>query len=266
MIPILIQNSRGQSNKGVEISRVFLEKFITPKTKSIEVIPPDAFKNCSEGTIQVYKTCLHAEKTRPKNVFIGGDHSSSFGTVLASLKLYGKNLRLIWIDAHTDIHSFDTSPSKNMHGMVVRFLMTHDYPGIPRLLPNQILYIGIRSVEKEEKDFIDKHRIKTVWMYEFLKDREAANKKIEKFVEHHPTHISLDVDVLDPKYMASTGTPDYDNEGMHPTDLFHILQRIQAQSNHFATDIMEFHPNLGTVSEKKKSQESFRKIIHFFGL
>lgn len=266
MIPILIQNSRGQSNKGVEISKSFIEKLVTSKTKSIDIISASTFKNCVEGTRAVYEKCLLSLQRSKQNVFIGGDHYSSFGTVLASLKLYGKNLRLVWIDAHTDIHSFETSPSKNMHGMVVRFLMTHDYPDIPRLHPNQLLYIGIRSVEKEEFEFIHRNHIKTVWMEEFDKDKKVAYEKINGFLKNHPVHISLDVDVLDPDYMVSTGTPDYENEGMTPTDLFATIRVIQKGGHHFATDIMEFHPNLGTAKEKILSTETFRKILLFFGL
>jgi len=266
MIPIVIQNSRGQSNKGAEISRSFIEKLVTSKTKSIDVIAASTFKNCIEGTHVVYEKCLLSLQNSKKNVFIGGDHYSSFGTVLASLKLYGKNLRLVWIDAHTDIHSFETSPSKNMHGMVVRFLMTHEYPDIPRLQPSQLLYIGIRSVEKEEREFIHKNRIQTVWMEEFFRDKKTAHEKINRFANNHPIHISLDVDALDPAYMVSTGTPDYENEGMSPTDLFSTIRVIQKSGHHFATDIMEFHPNLGTTKEKSLSIETFQKILHFVGL
>ena len=175
-------------------------------------------------------------------------------------------MRLIWIDAHTDIHSFETSPSKNMHGMVVRFLMTHDYPDIPRLHPNQLLYIGIRSVEKEELEFIYRNRIQTVWMEEFLGDKKAAHEKINRFANNHPIHISLDVDVLDPAYMVSTGTPDYENEGMTPVDLFSAIRVVQKSGHHFATDIMEFNQNLGTTKERILSTETFRKILLFFGL
>lgn len=81
------------------------------------------------------------------------------GTVLGSLMRYGTAVWLIWIDAYTNIHIFESSPSKNLHGMVVRMFMTHTFPTIPQLLQSQLIYVGLHSVELVEMDFVKQHNI-----------------------------------------------------------------------------------------------------------
>ena len=262
---LLIQNSRGQSNRGVELSKPFIRALIQKNSgldSDIDLIPASAFMNCLDGTMRVMNTCFTKISTNEHSTFIGGDHFSSFGTILASLKKYGNTFRLVWLDAHTDIHSFDTSPSMNMHGMVVRLLMTHSFPDIPRLLPNQIIYIGIRSVELAEREFIRFNKIKAIWMEDFIRDRDAAFLKIGRFIKNKLIHISLDVDVLDQDFMPSTGTVSDDGPGMSINDLLDTINHIRNTTRHFATDIMEFNPHIGTPSEKERSISVFRRLLN----
>jgi len=194
-------------------------------------------------------------------LFIGGDHFTSFGTVLSSLMRYGNEFRLVWIDAHTDIHSFESSPSKNLHGMVVRMLMTHTFPGIPQLLPSQLFYVGLRSVEPAEMDFVKQNRIRYITAREFNANPRKAIDTILEFTQDHPLHISLDVDSLDPVYMPSTGTP-VSNGLMigYLLELLRDLHQGHGCENVYA-DIMEYNPEIGTPREKKTSIDTMRKCI-----
>lgn len=96
-------------------------------------------------------------------LIIGGDHSISIGTVPAIVKAR-KSTGVIWVDAHADINTPETSSTGNMHGMSVAFLMGHvntkSLPSFgwfePCLDPKDIVYIGLRDLDQAEKDVIKK--------------------------------------------------------------------------------------------------------------
>jgi len=265
---LIIQNSRGQFNKGVELQENFMNNVlevanVNNKIK-LDICPAEIFKNCITGNYETYKKCLELIEKQNHTIFFGGDHFSSFGPILASLKKYGKDFRLVWIDAHTDIHSFETSPSNNMHGMIVRFLIEHNYKDIPRLSFEQILYIGIRSVEDEEWNYIHKNNIQFIKISDMktIEDKEVYSQKINNFINGYPVHVSLDVDSLDPTYMYSTGT--VEDNGINLDDLYDIFNIIKNNSKeYYATDIMEYNPTIGNEKEKEISYNTFISLIEY---
>jgi arginase len=254
----IIKNSRGQSYHGVAlVDDICPILFDGPNKDEILEYSKEDFKNLRMGLYNVSNECLKYSNNRKHSIFMGGDHLASFATILASLRKYGNNFKLIWLDAHTDIHNFDTSVSWNLHGMVVRLLMTHNLKDIPQLLSDQILYIGLRSIDDEEIRFIQSHHINMISMEEWKNNKKASFEKLGNFVIYNNVHISLDVDVLDPKIMSSTGTP-VDN-GMSIEDIKNIIDIIREYSiSHFATDIMEFNPQLGNF---KVSFDTLKQIV-----
>jgi arginase len=254
---LIIQNSRGQGHRGVELSKTDIHKIIKYPT-SYEIYDKSHFTNCNDSMLELALYCFK----RPEfKLFIGGDHFTSFGTVLSSLMRYGNEFRLVWIDAHTDIHSFESSHTKNLHGMVVRMLMTHTFPDIPRLLPSQLIYVGLRSVDPAEMEFVKQHHIRHITAREFNNNPRKAIDYILKFTQKRPLHISFDVDSLDPAYMPSTGTPV--SNGLMIGYLLELLRDLHQGygcMNVYA-DIMEYNPEIGTHQEKEVSIETMRKCI-----
>jgi len=146
---LIINNSRGQSHKGVKLQKQIVAELLKGYVELDKIVELNySYANLKGDLLSAGSDCSHFmenNKNLPSPiVFIGGDHLSSFSTILGSLIRYGNDFRLVWIDAHADIHSLDTSPSWNMHGMVVRLLMTHTIPNIKRLLPYQLFYVGLR--------------------------------------------------------------------------------------------------------------------------
>lgn len=255
-MPLIIRNHRGQFYTGVAID----EKICVLLFKEGDyTVSREDFRNLKKGLYKISDECLNYSAGRQHTIFMGGDHLTSFGTVLSSLRKYGNNFKLLWIDAHTDIHSFESSPSLNLHGMVVRMLMEHKYVGIPRLKPEQLMYIGIRSSEREEMKYILDNKIQYIPMRDLRKDYDGSLNKLANFVKGNNVHISLDVDVLDPSIMSSTGTKESGGL-MLESGLFDIISVIRSFSKHFATDIMEFNPDLG---DKESSIETMRSVIDF---
>lgn len=252
---LIIQNSRGQAHRGVELSKNDIDKIIKHKTL-YEIYDKAHFTNCYNSMLQLGEFCFKHPEFK---LFIGGDHFTSFGTVLSSLMQYGNEFRLVWIDAHTDIHSFESSHTKNLHGMVVRMLMTHTFPDIPRLLPQQLFYVGLRSVEHAEMEFVKQHHIRHITAREFNMNPRKAMNIIAEFTRSRPLHISLDVDSLDPVYMPSTGTPV--SNGLLLEDLLQLLREIRRGSISVYADIMEYNPEIGSYKERKISIETMRRCI-----
>jgi len=269
---LVMRNSLGQSySRGVELSHAEISRLLPDRT-NYNLITSAAFRaSAPDGSVSTI-ALSECEKmirtgkgsTHTHSLFIGGDHLTSMCTILASLKVHGKNFKLLWMDAHADIHNQSTSPSKNRHGMVVNMLINHTYAGIPRLDPSQIMYIGLRSTETEEDEFIKKWRIRTVRADDLRVSQINSYRKIADFVTGSNTHISLDVDVLDPKEMTATATPA--PRGVYLDQVLTIMGIVNSSAkNYYATDIMEYNPKkfAGDADAAKKSRDSMRSIIEF---
>lgn len=147
----------------------------------------------------------------------GGDHSVAIGT-LAGLATKYKNLGVIWYDAHADINTHETSPSGNIHGMPLavsiglgdeRLVNLHQ-PG-QKVKPENIVMIGVRSIDPGERALIKAQGIKVYTMHEI--DKYGMTKVMQDAIDYlkkkelDGVHLSLDLDALDPLYTPGVGTP-----------------------------------------------------------
>jgi arginase len=146
---------------------------------------------------------------------LGGDHSIAIGTQ-AGLARHSKRRGLIWFDAHADFNTADTSPSGNIHGMPVSAILgmgdprlaDFDQPG-PKLDPRNFVYVGLRSVDREEAEILMDSRVTYYTMRDIdqmgmAKVMEEAIARASKGVDQ--IHLSFDLDVVDPNWAPGTGT------------------------------------------------------------
>jgi len=185
---------------------------------------------------------------------IGGDHSLAMGTVSGTFRKY-PNACLIWIDAHADINTVESTDSGNLHGMPVSFLLglpgNGDVPQFswipqPLLTPEKLVYIGLRDVDAGEKKILRDNGIKAFSMHEV--DKYGIGKVVEMALDHVnpnrdlPIHLSFDVDALDPSVAPSTGTPV--RGGLTFREGHYICEAIHETGLLVALDIMEVNPSL----------------------
>jgi arginase len=152
-------------------------------------------------------------------VFLGGDHSLSMGTVNGVARHWhelGRELFVLWLDAHADYNTPATTISGNMHGMVAAFLCGE--PGLDHLLgaeprasikPSQLDLFGTRSVDKLEKQLVRDRDITVVDMRQIDEFGVGVliRRVIEKIKRHDGVlHVSFDVDFLDPALAPGVGT------------------------------------------------------------
>ncbi|KAJ1552982.1 Arginase, catabolizes arginine to ornithine and urea [Nowakowskiella sp. JEL0078] len=181
---------------------------------------------------------------------LGGDHSIAMGTVAGSASVH-PDVGVIWIDAHADINTPDTTSSGNLHGCPVSFLMglageVESFEWLhPCLTPDRIVYIGLRDLDAPEKSILKKHKIKCFTMQDV--DRHGIGRVMEMTLDYlgreRPLHLSYDVDAMDPSVVPATGTPV--RGGLTFREGHYICEILHETGNLVAVDIVEVNPELG---------------------
>ncbi len=216
---------------------------------------------------------------------IGGDHSQGLGSAAGVKQALGKSseLGLIWIDAHLDAHTPETSPSANAHGMPLASLMgvgPKDFTELaetgnqPIINPDNVVIIGARSFEPEEAELLGRLGVH-IYHATDVKARGFKNIFHEaiRSVSDRSSHfgISLDMDAFDPRYAPGVGTPA--GEGLNPADVISELAHAMTLKKATWMDISEFNPHLDdqdktlglifdilyAIAEKNGSEHGVRK-------
>jgi arginase len=151
---------------------------------------------------------------------LGGDHSIAVGTlsgIAASAQRQGKKVGLLWIDAHGDINTPETSPSGNIHGMPLAALLgygpqelTAVAGAFPKVAPENVALVGIRSLDAGEKSRLKQTGVQVHTMADI--DRHGVHKIMEKALARVTkgagfVHVSFDLDAVDPTVAPGVGTP-----------------------------------------------------------
>jgi arginase len=176
---------------------------------------------------QITETCTrlahHVEQAADQGAFplvLGGDHSIAVGTVSGVSRHFqkkGQKLGLIWIDAHADMNTPESSPSGNIHGMPLACLvgrgpreLTHLYDYAPKVDPRNVVLIGLRSVDAEERKIVRETGVKAFTMREI--DERGLRAVMEESLRIATDgtagfHLSFDMDSVDPAEAPGVGTP-----------------------------------------------------------
>ena len=150
-------------------------------------------------------------------VFLGGDHSISIGTVAGVARsTSGDRTGLIWADAHADFNIPETSPSGNIHGMPLAALTGrghHELVGVggpgASVRTEDVVIIGLRSVDLEEKNLLREAGVKVYTMREVdvFGAARVVRSAIKDLAHVDRVHLSFDLDVVDPEVAPGVGTP-----------------------------------------------------------
>jgi len=201
-----------EDNGDIKIEIMERQKIKNPKLKYLDEI------------IKTSKLLAEkVEKVLEKGDFpvcLGGDHSMALGTISGIASFCKKRklrLGVIWIDAHSDMNTDETSPTGNIHGMPLAALMGLGCDELvnllgfsPKLYPENCALIGIRSIDEAEKINIKKLKVPIYTMNDIdkLSIHRIIAKVLKQFrekVDH--IHISFDVDSVDPLVAPGVGTP-----------------------------------------------------------
>lgn len=209
---------------------------------------------------------------------IGGDHSTAFGNIAAACEHFGQEgVGVVYLDAHCDMNTPETSPTGNLHGMPMAALMGYGDPrwcavARRRLLPENVLLLGARSIDPGERVFVREHGIKVVPLQpvpavaaipavpELVEGPVLA--LIDRFIEERGIrhlHLSIDIDVLDPELVPGTGVPV--PNGISEETYMAIIRHVAALPILCSLDIVEYIPSLdkGDIT-KRLCLETIRQI------
>ena len=148
-------------------------------------------------------------------VVLGGDHSVALGTLGGLAKARGAG-GVLWIDAHGDLNTPDSSPSGNVHGMPLAAAIgladgrfQSDAWTLPAVEPHRVALVGLRSLDQQERDRIRSLGMKAYTMSDI--DRIGIERAVRESLTHIAgpgfVHVSLDMDALDPEVAPGVGTP-----------------------------------------------------------
>ena len=187
-------------------------------------------------------------------IMMGGDHCLGIGSITAvarHCRETGKQLRVLWLDAHADFNTHDVTPSGNIHGMPVACLcgigpepLVTLGGSAPAISPSQVRQVGIRSVDEGEKRLVKEHGL-DVYDMRYIDEvgmkrtMEAALAGID---DNTHLHVSFDVDFLDPSIAPGVGTTVPGGPNYREAQL--VMEMIADSGRMGSLDLVELNPVL----------------------
>ncbi|MCB0395880.1 MAG: arginase [Flavobacteriales bacterium] len=226
-------------------------KHIVPLLKFQEKVADEVYSAVHQGKFPVLLT---------------GDHSSAIGIISGFKKAFAdKNIGVVWIDAHADLHSPYTTPSGNLHGMPLAALIGEDnlehqihqpsettevcwkqmknlaFPA-PKFTGKDLVFVGVRSTETPEDKLIARHGIRKITVDDVRKSNGAsiAQEVLETLSHCDAIFVSFDVDSLDPSISAATGTPV--DHGLNLEEVHDMMRVLLKDSRVKGLEVTEVNP------------------------
>jgi len=197
----------------------------------------------------LYKAMVEKMKEEYFPILIGGDHSVVIASALASAKV-NTDVGIIWIDAHTDYNTFETTVTGNIHGLPLAAIngyknaeLRHYHDG-KVIQASKTVIIGARSVDEAEKDNVRYSGV-TVFTTQDIKEKgvEAIMDEAFKIAGYKTKgiHISYDLDIIDPDVAPGVSIPEFD--GISEEEAMKINEYIVKHFKEVLSfDLVEFNP------------------------
>lgn len=202
-----------------------------------------------EFNSNLYKNMVDKIKEEYFPIMIGGDHSAAIASALASAKV-NVDVGIIWIDAHTDYNTFETTVTGNIHGLPLAAINGYKnselryYHDGKIIQPSRTVIVGARSIDEAEKENV-KYSGVTVFTTDDIKEKGIDAVMDEAFkIAGYMTkgiHISYDLDVIDPDIAPGVSIPEFDGiseeEAMKINEyIIHHMDKV------LSYDLVEFNP------------------------
>jgi arginase len=181
---------------------------------------------------------------------LGGDHSVALGSLVGMASAHGPG-GVVWIDAHGDLNTPETSPSGNVHGMVLAAALglggeafAYDDWLLPAIDAGKLALVGVRSLDKGERELLKRLEAKVFTMSEV--DRVGIEPCMREALAHASgsafLHVSLDMDVVDPEHAPGVGTPV--RGGLSYREAHLAMEIVAEEASADSFDVVEVNPVL----------------------
>ncbi|MGZ3691876.1 MAG: arginase family protein [Pseudobdellovibrio sp.] len=201
----------------------------------------------TEAYRELAKICKEEYLKENLLFIVGGDHSLAYGSIQGLLACK-PDLKVLWIDAHGDINTRESSLTGAFHGMPLAFLMGADEfgQGFQKknyLKPENLIYFGVRDLDAAEKSFLVENKIKHYSAADIQeKGLYEVIREIEEMVEGSDLHISVDSDAFDPAIAPSTGVPVA--HGLNEKQVYELVQRVCEIASVKSFEYVELNPQI----------------------
>jgi len=210
--------------------------------------------------LKLYKQVMQAHEEGALPIVLGGDHSLAAGSVGASADFAatkGKDIGVLWIDAHGDMNTPQTTLSGNVHGMPLAALLGSEPAELskigtrsPKIRADKTVLIGIRNLDDLEKTQIRDAKVNVFTMKDIDKHGIAAVMKRALAIAGKDTagiHLSFDVDVCDPSIAPGVGTPV--KGGLDYREAHMVMEMVADSNRLLALDLVEINPILDNQNQ-----------------
>jgi len=219
--------------------------------------PVQGYRHLPEVTVwnqSIFTAVSAALAQQQLPILLGGDHSLSIGSISAVARhCYAQHipLRILWLDAHADFNTSSITPSGNIHGMPVACLcgfgpgsLTHFRGDSPALQASWIKQVGVRSVDDEEKRFVQSQGLEIFDMrcIDEIGMRQTMERALAGMAPDTHLHLSFDIDFLDPEIAPGVGTAVRGGPSYREAQL--CMEMIADTGCLASVDIMELNPAL----------------------
>lgn len=217
--------------------------------KAHQVKAADNIVAIADAMQELYLHCCRAYKDERIPITLGGDHSVAIGSVSATVE-QGR-AGVLWVDAHGDFNTPETSPSGNVHGMPLAVLLGHGDERLMnvgertrRLRGEDVVLIGIRSLDPLERSALNEAGVRVFSMRD-IDERgmnQVAHEALGALSHCELLHVSLDVDALDPVAAPGVATPVRGGLSYREAQL--LMELVADTQKLMALDIVEVNPML----------------------
>ena len=224
----------------------------TPKLSFSYPNSKTRFENVLDTIQQTYDYVSRTLKNQSFPFVLGGDHSIAVGTWSAVKTHINQDFGLIWLDAHLDAHTPQTSPSQARHGMPLEALMWYGDSELvtlgselPKLKPENLVIIGARSFEDGEHDLLKRLKVRVMYSDEVsVRGFEACFNEALAIAtaNNKPFGISFDIDGFDASLVPGTGTPE--PNGFDEESVLKSMVNILNHDKLVAFELVEYNPAL----------------------
>jgi arginase len=242
--PLILHQSPYQSLVGCSLN---WQPCIQSDVSQRKMAAADEIARCCE---QLALQTQHCVQHQQRFLALGGDHSIAIGTWSGVAAAANKPLGLIWVDAHMDSHTPETSDTQNIHGMPVAALMGYGDARLtrilseqPKLAPEHIVFIGIRSFESGEQQFLEKLGVKIFYIEDvqqqgFVAVMQQAIDYLD--AQNVQLGLTIDLDGLDPNDAPGVSLPV--KNGILAADLLQGCSLLKQNASLCGIEIAEFTP------------------------
>jgi arginase len=225
---------------------------------------------CNRLRLRVRRTLEQGEIP----LVLGGDHSIAIGTVAGVAEHFRgqqQPVGLIWIDAHADMNTPETSPTGNVHGMPLATLLGYGHPKLvdiggftPKVDKRHVCLIGIRDLDAKEAAFVRKSGIHAYTMRDL--DERGMRAVMEEAIGFASAgtagfHVSFDLDAMDPRDVPGTGTPVKGGISWREANL--LMEMVADSGGMTSLEVTELNPVLDVKNQS--GEVAVEVILSAFG-